>query len=427
MIENPNTFICKVFGVYRLTIYNTQLHFFVMNNLFLNAEGLTMNEKYDIKGSWVSRNSAPPQEGQVFSCSFCERKFIYRKNRRTHQTAQHSYSMTSLNASRYLSASTDNVGERQAMSLTEMKHIPRHMQQQSEESTGSSSVNNNPMLEAASAAVASSGGTSPSSGSSKINIPVMNPSEASSTIEDKCPVTVGEHSPNVILKDNDIKHKIRLSEVESLAVQVQLKKDVDFLSSLYIMDYSLLIGVHNTEYEVADSSSSPTNGSNSPMGRMKSLQRTSKRASNPIVITGMNDASSSSSSVGGDETPISISTATNNGNATSELGIGIAMTRKLEVHRIIGPDAYFMGIIDFQQQWTIWKRLERFFKINFKNADPDGISAIDPYRYKERFLRKIEDILDHEGYTRPARLLSTMSVSREQLAAVSDDGGEQNK
>jgi hypothetical protein len=27
------------------------------------------------------------------------------------------------------------------------------------------------------------------------------------------------------------------------------------------------------------------------------------------------------------------------------------------VYRVVGPDAYFMGIIDFQQKWTITKRV----------------------------------------------------------------------
>jgi hypothetical protein len=43
-----------------------------------------------------------------------------------------------------------------------------------------------------------------------------------------------------------------------------------------------------------------------------------------------------------------------------------------------------MGIIDFQQRWNVGKKMERFFKINFKGADPHGLSAIEPEQYKER-------------------------------------------
>ncbi len=44
--------------------------------------------------------------------------------------------------------------------------------------------------------------------------------------------------------------------------------------------------------------------------------------------------------------------------------------------------------------------MERFFKVNFRGADPNGLSAIEPKLYKERFLRKVEDILDFESFNR---------------------------
>ncbi len=56
-----------------------------------------------------------------------------------------------------------------------------------------------------------------------------------------------------------------------------------------------------------------------------------------------------------------------------------------------------MGIIDFQQTWTMKKALERMAKIIFRGADPDGLSAIQPDLYRERFLQKMEDILDWEA------------------------------
>lgn len=51
MERNPDSCISRIYGAYRLQIYGNALHFFVMNNIFLNAEQLTMNEKYDIKVS----------------------------------------------------------------------------------------------------------------------------------------------------------------------------------------------------------------------------------------------------------------------------------------------------------------------------------------------------------------------------------------
>lgn len=52
-----------------------------------------------------------------------------------------------------------------------------------------------------------------------------------------------------------------------------------------------------------------------------------------------------------------------------------------EVSRVVGPDCYYMGIIDFQQQWTWAKRIERHVKILFKGAEADGLSAMPPEQY----------------------------------------------
>ena len=65
-----------------LKIYGTSLYFFVMNNLFLSVDELTMHEKYDIKGSTVSRSAAPPREGQLATCTNCEQKFVYRRKKK---------------------------------------------------------------------------------------------------------------------------------------------------------------------------------------------------------------------------------------------------------------------------------------------------------------------------------------------------------
>jgi hypothetical protein len=42
-----------------------------------------------------------------------------------------------------------------------------------------------------------------------------------------------------------------------------------------------------------------------------------------------------------------------------------------QVHKIIGPDAYFMGIIDFQQRWNFAKRV-RPSPLTIPLACPEG-------------------------------------------------------
>jgi len=86
------------------------------------------------------------------------------------------------------------------------------------------------------------------------------------------------------------------------------------------------------------------------------------------------------------------------GHSEDSEGLGdLGFARKLDVYRVIGPDAYFMGIIDFQQKWTLKKQMERFIKVNIYGYDADGLSAIEPEQYRDRFLKKMEDILDSES------------------------------
>ena len=53
----------------------------------------------------------------------------------------------------------------------------------------------------------------------------------------------------------------------------QLKKDADFLHGLGVMDYSLLIGVHHTEYDMEEQRSlSVSRGSNTSINDDRRLQ-----------------------------------------------------------------------------------------------------------------------------------------------------------
>ena len=57
----------------------------------------------------------------------------------------------------------------------------------------------------------------------------------------RCRFTVrGNHEPNVILKDNDLKYKLKLPGKLAREVRDQLEQDAIQLARMGIMDYSLL-------------------------------------------------------------------------------------------------------------------------------------------------------------------------------------------
>ena len=64
---------------------------------------------------------------------------------------------------------------------------------------------------------------------------------------------------------------------------------------------------------------------------------------------------------------------------------------------VTGPAIYHFGIIDFLQNWTFQKRIERAFKIYFLRKDPDGLSVMHPTDYKLRFQGKVDEIFDLDG------------------------------
>ena len=64
-----------------------------------------------------------------------------------------------------------------------------------------------------------------------------------------CPQRMGGHQPNIVLKDNDLTERLRLSPSRARAVYGQLCRDGRLLESFGATDYSLLLGVHNVEYD----------------------------------------------------------------------------------------------------------------------------------------------------------------------------------
>ena len=50
-----------------------------------------------------------------------------------------------------------------------------------------------------------------------------------------------------------------------------------------------------------------------------------------------------------------------------------------------GPGIFYFGIIDVLHEWTLRKKLERYFKIYVRGFDGDGLSATDPETYAARY------------------------------------------
>nr|CCA24965.1 phosphatidylinositol4phosphate5kinase (PIPKD1/GPCRPIPK) putative [Albugo laibachii Nc14] len=209
----------------------------------------------------------------------------------------------------------------------------------------------------------------------------------------QCPVRLGGHEPNVVLKDADLTQKLKLEKDASLALYRQLQADAELLCSFGIMDYSLLIGVHEVEYTVDDTQNGDT-GSPSPkhvrhveQGRIK--RGATAHMSVTSTSSSEDNAKRRNQVVRKSRRAESDASISSSGRRLPRDGMRLAST-------VVGPAFYHLGIIDILQTWTLQKRMERYLKIVLKRVDGNGLSAIAPKLYKERFLTKMADILDME-------------------------------
>ena len=66
----------------------------------------------------------------------------------------------------------------------------------------------------------------------------------------------------------------------------------------------------------------------------------------------------------------------------------------IEASSIVGPYSYYFGMIDILQEWSWEKKMERFFKSWVLQKDQEGLSAVEPVLYQDRFMSRIGDIMN---------------------------------
>lgn len=72
--DNPKSLLVRFLGSYSLGVYAQTFYFVVMRNLF--EPGTDINERYDIKGSWVNRSAGPAVPNKKVVCRHCNEMFM---------------------------------------------------------------------------------------------------------------------------------------------------------------------------------------------------------------------------------------------------------------------------------------------------------------------------------------------------------------
>jgi len=197
--QQRGTFVVRLYGAHSLKLYGQAFYFLVMEDLFGGDAPAT---RFDIKGSWVGRDTAPPRPGQRLTCKHCNRKY-------THP-----------NRTEFFRGEGVENGSRRRRS-PRGPHATLRRRASFEHSSGDATPARDDDF------------------------------KTEARDETFCPVTVGgEHEPNLTLKDNDLNyaHRLRLDRIDASSMLRQLRRDAAMLADLGIMDYSLLLGVRSVEY-----------------------------------------------------------------------------------------------------------------------------------------------------------------------------------
>jgi 1-phosphatidylinositol-4-phosphate 5-kinase len=168
-----------------------------------------------------------------------------------------------------------------------------------------------------------------------------------------------EHQPAFLFKDNDLKTKLWFPVGREQQFRTQVRRDSDFLRSVGVMDYSLLVGVWNVRARLS-----------------------AKQA--PQLPEAAEAAA-------------------------------LRPTSRMEAGAWHGAGAYFLGVVDILQEWTWWKQLEWFWKIWVCRYNSEGVSAIPPAPYAKRFQEHVCAIVSSIPPPPPPSLMSVQCPGERSL------------
>ena len=202
-----------------------------------------------------------------------------------------------------------------------------------------------------------------------------------------------------VLKDLDLQKKIYIGPENKRALVEQLKKDTEFLAGHHIMDYSLLLGIHDhhrqqqrirrlattltiDDFQVVDSLSDIARSSSlldSQNSREESFIQTENRSQFRQDYGGIRSYSP--------HHPIFNQEAEASANSFS-------ISSYDDVRRVedLPVATYYIGLVDILQEYNMRKQLEHFWKVNICRADAEGISVVNPNKYRQRFLDFIKKV-----------------------------------
>ncbi|CAH0548615.1 unnamed protein product [Brassicogethes aeneus] len=193
------------------------------------------------------------------------------------------------------------------------------------------------------------------------------------------------------LKDNDFVNeqmKVYIGEEAKSKLMETLNADVDFLTKLHLMDYSLLLGIHEVE-----------------RGEQELQQMREREAENP------QDSDESESGSGLESRNFGFNTPPDSPNAVAQFvrEHSLQYEGKLQIYQYLDvlqggiipeldiyaipscesapvKEIYFVAIIDVLTHYGVKKQAAKAAKTVKYGSNVDGISTCDPEQYGKRFI-----------------------------------------
>lgn len=225
------------------------------------------------------------------------------------------------------------------------------------------------------------------------------------------------------LKDLDLTTTMSIGSEAKEHLLEQLQEDVNFLSSLNIMDYSLLLGIHyhrdgsvhqrSMNIEIDGDEITFVDIGGSTKESPNTLPRTA-RAQLDLPPTDHRHRTHSSVFSDGNFSSMSIEEQQEEGphvpwyrsdyggirsrSPKHPLNIGRPDSLSFSVNErnpaFIPNATYYLGIVDILQLYNLNKKVEHFFKTKITCKDKYGISAVDPQTYGSRFIEAMKRIIE---------------------------------
>jgi len=205
---------------------------------------------------------------------------------------------------------------------------------------------------------------------------------------------------SAVLKDLDLQSKVYVGPESRTALLEQLERDTRFLAGKHIMDYSLLLGIHDhrrqqNQQNIRRLTNTLTEGGFQAVEKRDSLSMSftdSQRSGEESAFMPTETCSRFRQDYGGirsyiprhpinsHEAEESINLFSNNYRGQSFGNLPVA--------------TYYIGVVDILQEYNMRKKLEHFWKVIICRENAEGISVVDPIKYRERFLKFIGEVFE---------------------------------